>query len=219
MGSSVRVKVSGFSLVVGAILFAIHIVLRSLITAGIDPVSSAQGSLWVPVNALGVIGAILVLLGLPSFSSSVAAETGWLGLIGGVLVTLAWLFFGVFLSLYALLLMPWLAENAPALVAAGASLPNGFVVAFMLSLLAWLIGTVLAAIPFWRGQLRPRWIGYLLPFSGIWMLVGNLVIAPSGPASNLAINLISNLGPVLLVAALGYLGFQMWKRQWPVEQS
>jgi hypothetical protein len=36
-----------------------------------------------------------------------------------------------------------------------------------------------------------------------------LVIAPSGPASNLAVNLASNLGPVLLLIVIGYLGHGM----------
>jgi hypothetical protein len=45
------------------------------------------------------------------------------------------------------------------------------------------------------------------------MVIGNLVIAPSGPASNLAINLLSNLGPVLLVIGVGYLGSQMLSEQ------
>jgi hypothetical protein len=41
-------------------------------------------------------------------------------------------------------------------------------------------------------------------------LVGSFVIAPDGPASNLAVNLLSNLGPVLLLIGLGYLGFRAW---------
>ena len=33
---------------------------------------------------------------------------------------------------------------------------------------------------------------------------------PSGPASNLALNLLSNLAPVLLMVPLGYLGYRLW---------
>jgi hypothetical protein len=40
--------------------------------------------------------------------------------------------------------------------------------------------------------------------------MGDFVIAPDGPASNLAVNLLSNLGPVLLLLGLGYLGFWSW---------
>ena len=58
---------------------------------------------------------------------------------------------------------------------------------------------MLLAVPFVRRHVRPRWVGYLLILSGLRMVVGNLVIAPSGPASNLPINLLSNLAPVLLM--------------------
>jgi hypothetical protein len=47
------------------------------------------------------------------------------------------------------------------------------------------------------------------------MVVGNLFIAPGGPASNLAVNLLSNLGPVLLLIGLAYLGFRMLSEQYP----
>ena len=123
------------------------------------------------------------------------------------------MFFGLFLSLYAVLVLPWLTVRAPALVAASAPLPAAFLIAFIVGLIAWITGAVLLAVPFIRGRVHPQWIGYLLPASALWMVIGNLVIAPSGPASNLAINLLSNLGPVLLVIGVGYLGSQMLSEQ------
>ncbi|HET7092217.1 MAG TPA: hypothetical protein VFI22_02035, partial [Thermomicrobiales bacterium] len=44
----------------------------------------------------------------------------------------------------------------------------------------------------------------------LWALTGTFVIAPSGPASNLAVNLLSNLGPALLLIGLGFLGACAW---------
>ncbi len=102
--------------------------------------------------------------------------------------------------------MPWLADQAPELLSASAPTPAAFAVTFALGLLAWLAGATLLAIPFLKGRASPRWIGYLLPASAIWFLVGSFVIAPDGPANNLAVNLLSNLGPVLLLIALGWLG-------------
>ena len=201
---------SGVAVLIGAAAFAVHIVLRSVIAAGGEPVDYAPTAPWLAVNALGVLGAGLVLLGLPALYGRMAGAAGKSGLAGIVLLALAWLFFGWFLSLYALLVQPWLAEQAPALVAADAALPAGLLVTFVLALLAWLVGAVLLAVPFVRGHVRPRWVGYLLILAGVWMVVGNLVIAPSGPASNLAINLLSNLAPVLLMVPLGYLGYQLW---------
>lgn len=66
-------------------------------------------------------------------------------------------------------------------------------------------------IPFIRRRVAPRWVGLVLVVSALWMVVGNLVLAPRGPAANVGINLLSNLGPVLLLAALGQLGQRMWR--------
>src|SRR5687768_4474235 len=58
--------IGGLFVVGGAVAFVVHIVLRSVLTAGVDPIVSTQGELWVPVNTLGALGAALVLLGLPA---------------------------------------------------------------------------------------------------------------------------------------------------------
>ena len=205
--------VGGLLVFVGAVAFVLHVVLRSVLTAGVNPAVSAQAGLWVPVNALGALGAALVLVGLPAVYASMAGQGGLPGLVGFALIGVSWMFFGLFLSLYGALVLPWLADQAPRLVAGSSPTPLGFLMAFALGLLAWLVGAVLLAVPFVRGQVRPRWVGYLLPASALWVLVGSFVIAPGGPASNLAVNLLSNLGPVLLLIGLGYLGFRAWAEQ------
>ena len=202
-------RISGLGLAIGAALFIVHIVARSMVTAGLEPSASAMQSLWIPINALGVLGAMLVSLGLPAMYARVADSSGRIGLIGIVLIAVAWMFFGVFLSFYGALVMPWIADKAPTLVAKSAAVPTAFVVAFILGLLAWILGTVLFAIPLIRGHIRPRWVGYALPASTLWTLIGDLVIAPRGPVANFAINLLSNLGPVIFLIAVGYLGWQM----------
>jgi hypothetical protein len=210
-------RIGGLLLFVGAVAFVLHVVLRSVLTAGVDPAVSAQAGLWVPLNALGALGAALVLLGLPAVYVRMAPQGGLPGLVGFALIEVSWMFFGLFLSLYGALVLPWLAEQAPSLVAGSSPAPLGFVVSFALGLLAWLFGAVLLAVPFLRGPARPRWVGYVLLASALWLLVGNFVIAPGGPASNLAVNLLSNLGPVLLLIGLGYLGFRAWAERAPAK--
>ena len=210
-------RIGGLLVFVGAVAFVLHIVLRSVLTASVDPAVSAQAGLWVPVNALGALGAALVLLGLPAVYARMAPQGGLPGLVGFALIGVSWMFFGLFLSLYGALVLPWLAEEAPRLVAASAPTPLRFVVSFALGLLAWLFGAVLLAVPFVRGRVRARWVGYLLPVSALWVLVGSFVIAPGGPASNLAVNVLSNLGPVLLLMGLGYLGFRAWAERAPTK--
>src|ERR687897_2723894 len=210
-------RIGGLLVFVGAIAFVLHVILRSVLTAGVDPAVSAKAGLWVQVNAIGALGAALVLLGLPAVYSRMAGEGGLPGLVGFALIEVSWMFFGLFLSLDGALVLPWLADQAPRLVAASAPTPLGFVVSFALGLLAWLVGAVLLAVPLVRGAARARWVGYVLPASALWVLVGNLVIAPDGPASNLAVNLLSNLGPVLLLIGLGYLGFRAWAERAPAK--
>jgi hypothetical protein len=119
MTSAQLFRISGLALWAGAVAFIVHIVARSVITAGQDPAVFAREGLWAPVNALGVLGAALVLLGLPATYARMA---------------------------------------------------------------------------------------------------GNL-IAPTGPTANLAVNLLSNLGPVLLLVALGSLGFRLWSEHAPATQA
>ncbi|CAN5505552.1 hypothetical protein BH18VER1_BH18VER1_14080 [soil metagenome] len=183
--------------------------LRSVITAtaGGDTVVFAKAGVWVLNSALGAVGAALVLLGLPAIYATMSGRTGRVGVM---LIGLGWMFHGVFLSLYSGLVVPWLADQAPSLLAATASPPAGFIIAFIAGLVAELTGSVLLAIPFIRGRVQPRWVGYILFASVILTVVGDFIIAPTGPASNVAVNLVSNVGPVLLLVALGYLGFQTW---------
>jgi hypothetical protein len=218
MTSSQLYRIGGLALVVGVVVFVAHLVARSLITAGADPSHYYLAGPWVPINALGVFGAALVLFGLPAMYARMAGPSGLLGLVGVALIALAWLFFGVFLSLYGTLVAPWLADQAPALVAVSAPLPAGIIIAFIAAVVAELVGTVLLAIPFLRGRVQPRWVGFALPASALLTVVGD-AIAPTGPAANLEINLLSNVGPVLLLAALGDLGSRLWSQDAPATRA
>lgn len=209
MSHSQLLRISGLSLPAGAVVFIIHIVLRSIVTAGSAPASFAQQSAWAPISALGVLGALLVLVGLPGMYAWKMMRFGVSGLIGVVLIAVAWLFIGLFLSLYSALILPWLADRAPALIAVAAPLPVAFVLAFAIGLIAWIGGCLLLAIPFIRKQAQPTWVGYSLVLSAAWIVIGNVILAPGGLASNLAINLVSNLAPVFLLIGIATLGYCM----------
>ena len=208
MTSSRVFRFSGGALLVGAAAFVVHLVARSAITAGADLATVAKQGLWQPINALGVVGAALVLLGMPGMYARMGTPAGALGLLGVTLIALAWLFFGIFLSLFSLLIAPWLADRAPSLLVASEPQPAAILAAFLVSLVAQTAGVVLLAIPFLRGRMHPRWIGWALPASAFLTVLGDL-LAPSGPSSNLALNLLSNSGPMLLLIVLGAIGLRM----------
>ncbi|MDQ3792199.1 MAG: hypothetical protein M3341_06070, partial [Actinomycetota bacterium] len=125
-------RIGGLLVFVGAVAFVLHVVLRSVLTAGVDPAVSAQAGLWVPVNALGALSAALVLVGLPAVYAPMAGRGGLPGLVGFALLEVSWTFFGLFLSLYGALVLPWLADQSPRLVAGSSPTPLGFLVAFVL---------------------------------------------------------------------------------------
>jgi hypothetical protein len=183
---------------------------RSAITAGAGgvTVTFAKDGLWVPANALGLIGAVLVLVGMPAMYARMASSSGLLGLIGVLLIALGWLFFGLFLTFYSMVVLPWLANNAPLLVD-GLNQHPPMLVTYIGALLAEVVGIVLFAIPFVRERVHPRWVAYVL-FASAFMTIAGIFIAPSGPATNMAMNLLSNLGPVLLMIVFASLGSRMW---------
>jgi hypothetical protein len=183
-----------------------HLVARSAITANARGVTIdfASHGLWTTVNALGVVGALLVLVGLPAIYAIRADSIGPAGLIGLILTGLGWLFFGVFLSFYSMAVLPWLADNVPLLVDEINGHPP-MLIAYIAAFIAQVVGALLLAVPFVRGSLRPPSVGYILIASAIMTIVG-VFMAPTGPATSLTINLLSNLGPVLLMIAFGTIG-------------
>jgi hypothetical protein len=219
MTSTQVFRVSGLALVIGAVTFIAHIVARSVITASAagNTVVFATQSSWMPINALGAIGAALVLLGLPAMYAETADATDRWGLIGIVLIALGWMIVGLFLSLYSMLVLPWLVIHAPALIDA-LNQDTNLLIVFVSGQLAEFLGITLLAIPFVRGRAQPRWIGYLLAGSALMTIVGDLV-APNGPATSIAVNLFSNLGPVLLMSGFFGLGLQMWRKHPAAEQA
>jgi hypothetical protein len=203
-------RICGGALVWGAILFALHAVARSVLTAGVDPLIFAQGTFWLPVNTLGALGSILVLLGLPAVFIREVQKGSHSAFAAIVLIAVAWMLLGVFLTLYGALILPWLARRAPHLIDTSAALPASLVAAFLAALLLWIVGASLLAVSYLRGREQPRWVGTVLLLSGPWNLLADLVIAPSGPADNLLVNLLSNLGPLLLLIGLAYIGLEAW---------
>ena len=198
-------RLGGQALMFGGVTSALHLVARSVVTSSTGVVDLALSHGWVALNFLGTGGAILLLVGLGALLPTLVSAGGLLGLIGLALVAWFWLFSGVFLGLYAALLMPWLARGAPWMLGPEADVPLALLVVFGSALLALCSGAALLAIPFFRRRLEPLWVGIALPGGAALALVGDL-IAPRGPSSTLALNLFTNLGPVLVAVALGSLG-------------
>lgn len=93
------------------------------------------------------------------------------------------MFHDLFVSLYSALVVPWLADQAPALVAAVAPLAARCIIAFIAERVAKFVGTVLLALPFFRGRVQPGWVGYVLLAWVLLAMVRDFLIVPNGPAA------------------------------------
>jgi hypothetical protein len=174
-----------------------------------DPTAYVKDPAWAATNLIGIVAVLLVIVGLPGLYAGRADRAGRLGLTALVAIGISGLMFPFFFGLVSLMIFPWLADKAPALVSGSNSGPPSFFVFFIIGTIIQLVGTVLLAILFLGGRLLPLWIGFVFAASAIMAVVGFFLSGPNGP-SNLIVNLLSNLSPLLLLAGLTYMGYQTW---------
>jgi hypothetical protein len=208
MSSREAFRLAGLALVVGAVLSIVGSLLNTLLFPGNDPTPYAGNALFVPVNILGAVGAALLLLGLPVLYLSRPEGWGVLGLIGFVLIFATGLMFGIFFNLLGALLVPYLVQAAPATVKGNG--PPAFFPFFILGTVFEVLGLLLLAIPIVRGFVAERWVAYVLLAAAVVGVVGFFIGGGNGPANPL-LALLGNLGTLLFLAALGWLGYQLWK--------
>jgi hypothetical protein len=207
MSSRGAFRLAGLALVVGAVLSFVASLLNTLLFSGNDPTPYAGNALFVPVNILSAVGTALLLLGLPVLYLSRPEGWGVLGLVGFVLVFATGLMFGVFFSLLGALLLPYLAQQAPATVKGNG--PPAFFPFFILGTVFQVLGLLLLAVPIVRGFVAERWVGYVLLAAAVLGVVGFFLGGSSGPINPL-VALVGNLGTLLLFVALGWLGYLLW---------
>ena len=208
MSSREAFRLAGLALVVGAVLSIVGNLLNTLLFTGNDPTPYAGNALFVPVNILSVVGSALLLLGLPVLYLSRPEGWGVLGLIGFVLIFATGLMFGIFFSLLGAVLLPYLVQAAPATVKGNG--PPAFFPFFILGTVFEVLGMLLLAVPIVRGFVAERWVGYVLLAAAVLGVVGFFIGGGSGPANPL-LALLGNLGTLLLMVALGWLGYLLWK--------
>jgi hypothetical protein len=208
MSSREAFRLAGLALVVGAVLSIVGNLLNTLLFAGNDPTPYAGNALFVPVNILSVVGTTLLLLGLPVLYLSRPEGWGVLGLIGFVLIFATGLMFGIFFSLLGAVLLPYLVQAAPATVKGNG--PPAFFPFFILGTVFEVLGMLLLAVPIVRGFVAERWVGYVLLAAAVLNVVGFFIGGPGGPP-NVLLTLLGNLGTLLLMVALGWLGYLLWK--------
>jgi len=200
MSSTNLIRWGGLAVFLGAVLWAMQKVSWTLIIGNQDPLTYPQPTatiLWV----LGLIAALLVLLGLPALYARQAKQAGRLGLIAFVVVFLGMAlvvsnaYFGTFIQA-GLADLIILAEEAGVTVQEPVAAAVGFVMAFLLYLLGW----ILLAVASLRARVLPRWAAVLV-LAGL--VLGFLFMATGFPLLAM---------PATEIGIAG-LGFALWQRK------
>lgn len=199
-------RLSGFSVALGAVLGFLTILYTALFFAGDTTVTAGRPG-FALVNLIEFLGVGLILIGLPLVYATFADRGGVLALVGVALIFLTGLMFGVFLALLSALLVPYLTEKAPSVLKGNG--PPAFFPFFIVGTVATVVGAALLAIPFLTGRVLPRWPSYVLVGSAVFGVIG-FFIPPS--SSNVFLSLVSNMSPLLLMVALGALGYRVATR-------
>jgi len=157
------------------IIGSIGVILGPLLNLLIPGPLGANGPGSIPSNVFVVVGAILVLVGLPAFYRSYAEQMKTVGKIGVGLVCagiiLALIVLGL-VQIYADLTIP---SPIPSTIVVAP--PLGVVVLAFGGAAVFVIGGVIVGIKMIRGSNSPRWIGWML-------IIGSIILFFSAPIPN-----------------------------------
>src|SRR6266567_7096430 len=199
-------RLSGFALVIGAVLAAVSSVVSGVVFPDSNTPAAATDPLSVLLSLIGVVGTILALLGLPGMYLRGARDGGLVWLVGVVLVALTGMLFGVFLGLVSVIVFPYLASRAPDVFGGGP--PPAFFAVFIIGTLANVFGAILMGIPMITKRVYPRWCGYLLMLEAVLAVLGFFLSGP-GPSSLIS-QILNAVSPLPLFVVLGWAGFELW---------
>jgi hypothetical protein len=208
MSSAQLFRLSGAALALGGLVSLVAYTLTSLLFPNQNDPTYAANRLYAPLYLLGFAGAMLLLLGLPGLAVEAARRAGLPGLLGVVLIAIAGAMFGVFFTLLQAIIFPYLAEQAPQIIAADEG-PPGLFPFFVFGTLASVVGSILLALPLLRGRLRPRGAGYALVAAAALSVVSFFLETTGSPMSSLS-TLVDLLSTDLLFVALGWLGAELY---------
>jgi hypothetical protein len=204
-------RLTGLALLAGAGLrLGALLPLTFLLSGGGRDPYAALDPLYVPVNLVAAVGSVLVLWGLPQVYADGARGLGRTGGLGVFLLVVVEVMFGVFLSLLSALVNPWVAAQAPALLAGPG--PAAFLPFFVGGTVLEVLGCGLLALALGRFSSASRGPGLLLALAAVTAVVG-FIAEESGSLRGIGAVLAGNLSFFPLLVALGWLGWLMATRR------
>ena len=205
------IRLAALSLIVGAILLGVLMIVSAIAFPNQDPTGYAGNPAFAIVNLLSAIGAALLLLGLPILLLDRVEEFGLLGVIGFALIFLVGLMFGVFFGLFGAVIVPIMGTKGSPSIFSGEPGPSLFAF-FIGATLFELVGAVLLAIAAFRRRGGVRsWLGYLFALTAVFTVIG--FVASSPGSNNVFAALLSDISGVLLMIAFVWLGYELWSAQ------
>ena len=169
--------------------------------------SSVTTTPWVIVHIFACAMSFFGLLGLPGLYARQAEKSGWLGLVGYILLSL-WLVVIMGFSFVEAFILPHVATALPAFVQAWMGMFNGPAGKFDLGVLptiwtltgpVYILGGLLFGIATFRAGILPRWAGALLALSTVLAPIAGLLPNASQPKIAIPMGL-----------ALAWLGYALF---------
>lgn len=198
MSAAKRIRWGGMAVFLGGILWGVQKIGWQVFIGNEDPRAYPQPeatALW----AMGLVAALLILLGLPSLYARQAEQAGRLGLIAFVVVFLGMAlmvgsaYFGTFLQAGLVDLITD-AEESGVTVQEPVAAAVGFGITMVLYLLGWILFSLVSL----RARILPRWAAALV-LAGL--VLGFIFISTSIPW----------LGLPLTEIGIAWLGFALWR--------
>jgi hypothetical protein len=172
--------------------------------------ASVTTTRWEVVHVLACAMCFFGVLGLAGLYARQASKTGWVGLLGYLLLNL-WLVLIMGFSFVEAFLLPHVATTSPALVQAWMGMFNGPAGTFDLGALPtvwttsgflYVLGGLLFGVATFRAGILPRWAGALLAASTVLAPVAALLPNASQPKTAVPMGI-----------ALIWLGYALWAKR------
>jgi hypothetical protein len=172
--------------------------------------SSVTTTRWEIVHVLACAMSFFGVLGLAGLHARQAVKTGWLGLVGYILLSF-WMVLIMGFSFVEAFILPHVATALPALGQAWMGMFNAPAGQFDLGVLptiwtltglVYILGGLLFGIATFRAGILPRWAGALLALSTVLAPIAGLL--PNASQPKLAV-------PMGL--ALAWLGYALWSER------
>src|ERR1700690_3997587 len=203
--SSNLIRWAGFSAMLAGICYVIVGIFHP---ANIP--SSVTTTRWVIVHIFACALAFCGLLGLPGLYARQAERSGWLGLIGYILLSL-WLVLIMGFSFVEAFILPHVAAALPDFVQSWMGMFNAPAGTFDIGVLptlwtlsgpVYILGGLLFGIATFRAGILPRWAGALLALSTVLAPLAALLPNASQPKTAIPMGL-----------ALAWLGYAVWSER------